>query len=93
MSCTVPSNQPIYQALIDKAAKYSAVKYLQKDANKYTKAANAILKSHINLYSIAQQSTNIWNFEEDFDDEYEEDLPHISSSIKQFIFDYIKEHN
>ena len=77
MSCNVPANQPIYQALIDKAVYYSAEKIFQKEANKYKNAANGILSTRVNVYSIAQNATNIWNFEEDFDDEYYDNLPHI----------------
>jgi hypothetical protein len=93
MSCTVPANQPIYQALLDKATYYSSVLIIQKEANKYKNAANGILSTRANVYSIAQNATNIWNFEEDFDDEYDDKLPHIGNSIKHFIFDSVKDHS
>lgn len=93
MSCVIPANQPIYQALIDKATYYSSVLIIQKEAKKYTNAANGILSTRANVYSIAQDATNIWNFEEDFDDKYDANLPHIANSIKQFIFDSVKDHS
>jgi hypothetical protein len=89
-TCTVPANQPIYQALIDKATFYSTYKSL-KDANKYTTAANSIRATKVDIYSIVEYCNSIWNFEEDFEDEYEDGFPHIGSSIISFIFDYAKE--
>ena len=86
MSCTIPANQSIYQALIDKAAFYSIYKET-KSEKKYNMAAEIIHKTGANIYSIVEQCNNIWNFEEDIED----DIPNIGPSIISFIFDYAKE--
>ena len=49
MSCSVPVNQPIYQALIDKAASYPADKSYQAKA--YKKAAESVAAWNYNLYN------------------------------------------
>jgi hypothetical protein len=84
--CIVPDNQPIYQALLDKATFYSIHKVTNVE-KKYTLAAEIIRKTRTNIYSIVDQSTNIWNFEEDIEDY----IPNIGPSIISFIFDYAKE--
>lgn len=86
MSCTVPANQPIYQALLDKAAFYSIHKET-KSEKMYNMAAKIISETGTNIYSIVDQCNNIWNFEEDIEDE----IPYIGRSIISFIFDYAKE--
>jgi hypothetical protein len=48
-SCTVPTNQPIYQALIDKADSYPADKAYQAKA--YQKAAESVATWNYNLYN------------------------------------------
>lgn len=86
MSCTVPANQPIYQALIDRAAFYSIHKQT-KSEKMYNMAAEIIRETGTNIYSIVDQCNNIWNFEEDIED----DIPNIGPSIISFIFYYAKE--
>lgn len=49
MSCVVPANQPIYQALVDKAASYPADKPYQAKA--YKNAAETVLSHNKNLYT------------------------------------------
>lgn len=49
MSCSVPVNQSIYQALIDKAASYPADKSYQAKA--YKKAAESVATWNYNLYT------------------------------------------
>lgn len=48
MSCSIPANQSIYQALLDKAASYPTDKPYQAKA--YKKAAESVLKYHKNIY-------------------------------------------
>ena len=48
-SCTVSQNQPIYQALLDRAASYPADKVYQTKA--YTKAAESVRTWNYNLYN------------------------------------------
>lgn len=50
MSCIVSDNQPIYQALLDKAASYPADKVAQYKADAYKSAAEAVLHLTNNLY-------------------------------------------
>lgn len=70
MSCTVSANQPIYQALLDKAASYPADKPYQAKA--YKKAAESVLITNINIYdgvifdTIPSIGEKIWNFIDDF---------------------------
>jgi DNA polymerase/3'-5' exonuclease PolX len=47
MSCTIPANQPIYQALLDKGASYPADKWR---ASAYRKAAETVSKYEANIY-------------------------------------------
>ena len=84
--CAVPANQPIYQALIDKATFYSIHKET-KSEKKYNIAAEIIRETRTDIYSVVDQYNNIWNFEEDIEDE----IPNIGPSIISFIFDYAKE--
>ena len=83
MSCVVPANQPIYQALIDKAAFYSTLD--KRSYTKYTNAAHIILNTTTNIYSIASYCNSIWDFQEDIEDE----IDNIGPSIISFIFDFI----
>ena len=48
MSCTIPANQPIYQALFDKAASYPADKVYQ--ARAYRAAAETVRLYGVNIY-------------------------------------------
>ncbi len=84
--CIVPHNQPIYQALIDKATFYSIHKQA-KSEKKYNSAAEIIRETRTDIYSVVDQYNNIWNFQEDIED----DIPNIGPSIISFIFDYAKE--
>lgn len=73
-TCTVPQNQPIYQALRDKSAAYPPDKHYQAKA--YMKAAETILTLTRNLY--------------DGGDFYADDLPGIGEKIEDFINDFIE---
>lgn len=53
-TCVVPQNQPIYQALLDKAATYPADKPYQAKA--YKKAAESILTYDRNIYDAVTKS-------------------------------------
>lgn len=72
-TCVVPQNQPIYQALIDKAASYPPDKPYQAMA--YRKAAESIAASDRNLYS----NGYIWF----------EDIPGVGDKIKAFINEFL----
>ncbi len=91
MSCIVPANQPIYQALIDKAAFYSTLsknpytKYANASYTKYTNAAHIILNTTTNIYSIASYCNSVWDFQEEIEDA----INNIGPSIISFIFDFI----
>ena len=73
MNCSVPANQSIYQALIDKAASYPADQPYKAKA--YKKAAESVAASKCNLYNS--------------DESYPEMLPGIGYSIEDFIYDFI----
>lgn len=73
MSCVVSNNQPLYQALIDKATSYPPDKPYQAMA--YRKAAESIAASDRNLYS---------NGYIDF-----EKIPYIGYKIKSFINEFL----
>jgi hypothetical protein len=67
--CIISQNQPIYQALLDKAASYPADKFYQTKA--YQKAAESVSKWNYNLYndyipSIPGVGISIENFIYDF---------------------------
>ncbi len=83
-SCIVPANQPIYQALLEKAATYPPDKVYQ--ANAYRKAAEKILNSNINIYDVQKDSRFTWEFEQQF---ALRDF-HLGTSTRLFIFNYIK---
>ena len=68
-SCSVPANQPIYQALLDKAASYPADKPYKAKA--YNKAAESVRAWNYNLYndyipSVPSVGVSIQKFIEDF---------------------------
>lgn len=77
MSCIVPANQPIYQALLEKANSYPEDKVYQKKA--YENAAQNLLTCENNLYSL--------DFPIDF---YNWLIPGAGQSITNFIKDFIK---
>ena len=58
MNCTVPANQPIYQALLDKAASYPADKPYQAKA--YKKAADEIAAMKDSAYKMRQTYGTSW---------------------------------
>jgi hypothetical protein len=69
MNCTVPANQPIYQALIDKAASYPSDKPYQAKA--YKKAAESIATYTKNIYdSIIEPIPGIGSSIEKFIDDF-----------------------
>lgn len=69
MSCTIPANQPIYQALIDKAASYPADKIYQAKA--YKKAAESVLNYNKSFYnSIIETIPGIGQNIEEFIDDF-----------------------
>ncbi len=84
-SCAVPSNQPIYEALIKKANSYPTDKPYQAKACK--KAAETILSSKIDIYKLVKQCNNMWDWQDDFED----DFPTIGSGISNFIFNYVND--
>ena len=77
MSCSVPANQPIYQALLDKAASYPADKPYQAKA--YKKAAESVLSYDVNIYSEYAKYKNLYS------------LPaNIGEKIEDFIYEFIE---
>ncbi len=70
MSCVIPANQPIYQALLDKAASYPADKPDQIKA--YKKAAESVLSYNRNFYdsSIIEPIPGIGKKIEEFIDDF-----------------------
>jgi hypothetical protein len=74
MSCSVPANQPIYQALIDKAASYTA-SATQKpyQAKAYKKAAESVATTDQNIYR-----------------KFPIGMPGIGDKIDDFIIEFIK---
>lgn len=75
MTCVNPVNQPIYQALLDKAASYPADKVFQATA--YKKAAEGVARWKYNLYR-----------DDHYEDHY--DVPGVGASIGVFIEDFIE---
>ena len=80
MNCSVPANQPIYQALLDKAASYPADKIYQ--AKTYKKAAESVLTHTWNIYDIAKN--NSWYQGQG------QHIPGAGEGIRTFIKDFIK---
>lgn len=72
-TCAVPANQPIYQALLEKAASYSADKPYQAKA--YRKAAQTVAAFNRDLYKGGEFDP--W------------ELPYIGPKIESFINDVI----
>jgi hypothetical protein len=85
MTCIVPSNQPIYEALIKKATSY--ITDNPNKAKAYNKASDNIRSSKIDIYKIAKHCNNLWNWLDDFED----DFPNIGAKISTFIFEYIED--
>lgn len=76
-NCSVPANQPIYQALIDKAASYPADKPYQAKA--YKKAAEIVAAHTSNIYSEFAKYCA-----------FETTPAGIGYSIEDFIYEFIK---
>lgn len=79
-TCSVSENQPIYQALLDKAASYPADKPYQ--AKTYKKAAESVLTHTWNIYDIAKN--NSWYQGQG------QHIPGAGEGIRTFIKDFIK---
>jgi hypothetical protein len=75
-TCAVPANQPIYQALLDKAASYPADKPYQAKA--YKKAAETVLSYGNNIYD------RYWNWGTDVL------VANIGTKIENFIYEFIE---
>ncbi len=76
MSCTIPANQPIYQALLDKAASYPADKWRELELYR---AAETVRKYNANIY---EEFAKYGGFD---------GQPwYIGKSTEQFIRDFIK---
>jgi hypothetical protein len=75
MTCVNPINQPIYQALLDKAASYPPDKVFQATA--YKKAAEGVASWKYSLYG-----------DNHYEDHY--DVPGVGASIGVFIEDFIE---
>jgi uncharacterized protein YnzC (UPF0291/DUF896 family) len=74
-TCVIPQNQPIYQALLDKAASYSADKPYQTKA--YQKAAESIAALNRSIYDdLILEKWESW-------------IPGIGPSIEKFVNDFI----
>lgn len=85
MSCTIPQNQLIYQALLNKAASYPSDKSYQAKA--YNKAAEIIRTCNTDIYALVKKCNSKWDFDDDFEDEELD----IGSSVASFIYEYAKE--
>ncbi len=79
MTCVIPQNQAIYQALFDKAASYPPEKHYQSKA--YKNAAQKILTHPKNIYD--DTILGKW---------YSDNIPGIGPSIEEFINNYISSH-
>jgi hypothetical protein len=73
-TCVVPQNQPIVQALLDKATSYPADKSYQAKA--YKKAAESVAAYNLNLYEISEI--------------YPDKLSGVGLNIEGFIYDFIE---
>jgi hypothetical protein len=79
MSCSIPANQPIYQALLDKAVSYPADKVFQSRA--YRLAAEKLQGHTMDLFRIEALNCNLNNYLGAY----------WGKSISQFIYDFIKQ--
>jgi hypothetical protein len=61
MSCIVSENQPIYQALIDKAASYPADKVAQYKAKAYNKTAEYVASMNESIYDNRGEFYGWWS--------------------------------
>lgn len=74
--CVIPGNQPIYQALLDKAASYPADKSYQAKA--YKKAAESILSYDRNIYDAVTKSG------------YFAEPAFVGEKIAEFIYNFVQ---
>lgn len=84
MSCTIPQNKPIYQALLNKAANSTDNVY---KAKAYNKAAEIIRTCNTDIYDLVKKCNSKWDFDDDFEDEELD----IGSSVASFIYEYATE--
>jgi DNA polymerase/3'-5' exonuclease PolX len=73
--CTVPENQPIYQALITKAATYPADQPWKAKA--YKKAAESIATYNKNIFKDYELENTCYG------------IPYVGDSIEEFIYNFI----
>ncbi len=78
--CVVPANQPIYDALLAKAASYPAEKHYKAKA--YKKVAESVLTHTWDINEIAKKGT-WWQGQG-------QHVPGCGDSIKQFITDFVR---
>jgi hypothetical protein len=76
-TCSVPANQSIYKALLDKAASYPADKPYQAKA--YKKVAESVLTAERNLYDVVNEFSPL-----------HDELDSAGDKITEFIYDFIK---
>ena len=80
MTCVNPVNQPIYQALLDKASSYPADKGYQAKA--YQKVAESVLNHTWDINEIARQN-HWWKGQGRY-------IPGNGDSTREFITDFVK---
>jgi hypothetical protein len=80
MTCVNPVNQPIYQALLDKAASYPADKVYQAKA--YQTVAESVLNHTWDINEIARQN-QWWKGQGRY-------IPGNGDSTREFITDFVK---
>jgi hypothetical protein len=73
--CSVPQNQPIYQALLDRAASYPADKSYQ--ANAYKKVAESVLTTKNNIYDVCEGYSPL-------------ELDSAGDKITEFIYNFVQ---
>lgn len=77
-TCTVSANQPIYQALLDKAASYPTDKPYQAKA--YKKAAESVLTYYTNIYDEIAKYNRFYGIAP----------TNVGVKIEDFIYEFIK---
>lgn len=76
LHCTVPENQPIYDAILKKAATYSLNKHYKYKA--YREAALSVLRYKKNIYNDCMNINTFY------------DINHLDGYIKEFIYNFIQ---
>ncbi len=79
-TCSVPQNQSIYQALLDKAASYPAAKYPYQ-AKAYKKAAEYVASMKVGIYDNRGKFSGWWSSPAD---------SNIGCKIEEFINEFLK---